>query len=59
VSYHIALAGETHTVAEALSKLYVVEMATCVLGEQSKKKLTQFSYLILPLNIMFKVCQQM
>lgn len=38
VSYHIALAGEAHIVAETLIKRCAVEMATCVLGEQSKKE---------------------
>jgi hypothetical protein len=36
VSYSIALA---RTVAEALMKVRAVEMATCVIGEQSTKKL--------------------
>lgn len=39
VSYRIALAGGAHTVAETLRKQYAVEMAPCVLGEQTKKKL--------------------
>jgi hypothetical protein len=39
VSYRIALAGEAHTVAETLLKQHAVEMTTCVLGEQTKKKL--------------------
>jgi hypothetical protein len=39
VSYCIAFAGETHTIAETLIKSCSIEMAACVLGEQSKKKL--------------------
>ena len=35
-SYRIALAGEAHTVQDTLMKPCKVEMATCVLGEQSK-----------------------
>jgi hypothetical protein len=37
--YRIALAGEAHTVAETLIKPCAVGMATCVLGEQSKKEI--------------------
>jgi hypothetical protein len=39
VSYRIALAGEAQTIAETLIKSCAIEMASCVLGEQSKKKL--------------------
>jgi len=39
VSYRIALAGEAHTVAETLLKQCAVQMAPCVHGEQTKKKL--------------------
>jgi len=35
----MALAGEASTVAEILIKIRAVEMATCVLGEQSMKRL--------------------
>jgi hypothetical protein len=35
----MALAGEAHTIAETLIKPCAIEMAICVLGEQSKKKL--------------------
>jgi hypothetical protein len=38
VSCCIALAGEAHTVAETLTKLRAVEMATCVRHEQPKKE---------------------
>jgi hypothetical protein len=38
VSCLISLAGEAHAVVETLIKPCAVEMATCVLGEQSKKK---------------------
>jgi hypothetical protein len=39
VSYRIALAGHAHTFTENLIKRYAVEMATWVLGEESKEKL--------------------
>jgi hypothetical protein len=39
VSYCIALEGEAHSSAETRNKPCAIEMATCVLGEQSKKKL--------------------
>jgi hypothetical protein len=39
VSYHIALAGKVHTVAETIIKTCAMGMATCLLGEESKKKL--------------------
>jgi hypothetical protein len=39
VSYRTALAGEVHTIAETLIKPCAIEMAPCVLGQQSKKKL--------------------
>jgi hypothetical protein len=43
VSYRVscltALAAEARTVAETLVKLCALEMATCVLGEESRKKL--------------------
>jgi hypothetical protein len=39
VSYRIALARQAHTVTENPIKRYAVEMATCVLGEESKEKL--------------------
>ena len=39
MSFRIVVAEEVHGVAEALFKLCAVEMATCVLGEPSKKKL--------------------
>jgi hypothetical protein len=35
----IALAGQAQTVTENLIKRYAAEMATCVLGEESKEKL--------------------
>jgi hypothetical protein len=38
-SSHIALRGEANTVAEILMKPCAVEMETCELGEESKKKL--------------------
>jgi hypothetical protein len=39
VSYRITLAGEAHTVSETIPKPCAVEIAICVLGEQTKKKL--------------------
>jgi hypothetical protein len=39
VSYHISVAGEANTFAETRIKHYEVEMAICVHGERSKKKL--------------------
>jgi hypothetical protein len=33
-------------------------MAACVLSEQLKWNLKQFSYLIILLNVAFKICQQ-
>lgn len=39
VGYRMALAGEANTFAEMLIKICAVEMATCVLGEVSLKKL--------------------
>jgi hypothetical protein len=47
VNFHTALAREAHTVAENLIKIYAVEMETCVFGEQSKRNLKQFSYLMI------------
>jgi hypothetical protein len=38
-SFHIALRGEAHTVAETLIKPCAVEMETCELSEKSKKEL--------------------
>jgi hypothetical protein len=37
---------EVHTAAEALIKPCAVEMETCVFGEESKKNLKQFSYIV-------------
>jgi hypothetical protein len=45
VRYRVALAGEAHTIAETLIKTRAVEMAPCVLGEQSKKNVKLASYL--------------
>ena len=46
-------------VAETLLKLCAVEMATCVLGELSKKQnLKHFIYLILLLNVAVKIFQR-
>ena len=56
VGYRNALAA--HTVTENLIKIYAVEMATCVLSEQLKRNLKQFSDLIKQLNIAFKICRQ-
>lgn len=39
VSYRIVIVGEAHTFEEILIKPRAMEVATCVLGEQSKKKL--------------------
>jgi hypothetical protein len=39
VSYRIAFGGAAHTIAETIIKPCAIEMAACVLGEQSKKKL--------------------
>jgi hypothetical protein len=39
VSYRIVIVGEAHTFEETLVKLCAMELATCVLREQSKKKL--------------------
>jgi hypothetical protein len=39
VSYRIVLVGQARTVTEKLIKRYAVEMATCVLGEESKEEL--------------------
>jgi hypothetical protein len=38
LGYQIALPGEAHRVAETKIKPCAVEMADCVLDEQSKKK---------------------
>jgi hypothetical protein len=38
MGYRIELEGVAHTVTEILIKIRAVEMTTCVLGEQSKKK---------------------
>jgi hypothetical protein len=39
VNYRIVIVGEAHTFEETLIKPCAMEVATCVLGEQSKKKL--------------------
>jgi hypothetical protein len=39
VSYRIVIVGEVHTFEETLIKPCAMEVAICVLGEQSKKKL--------------------
>jgi hypothetical protein len=39
VSYRIEFAGEDHTIAETLIKPCEIQIAACVFGEQSKKKL--------------------
>jgi len=57
-SSHTVLRGEAHTAAETLIMPCVVEKETCGLGEESKKKLKQFSYLMILLNITFKIRQQ-
>lgn len=44
MSYRIALAGQVYTVTENLIKRYAVEMATCVMGEESKEKLATVSF---------------
>jgi hypothetical protein len=58
VIYHIALAGEAHTVPETLIKLCAVEVTTCVLGEQSKKKLETVQLSSITVKLAFKICQQ-
>jgi hypothetical protein len=51
----IALAG-AHTTAETLLKLCAVEMATCELSEQSRKKLATIQ--LSNNTAAFKICQQ-
>jgi hypothetical protein len=41
-----------------LIKTCTVEMATCVLGEQLKKKFETVQLSIIPLNVTFKICQK-
>lgn len=58
MSYRIALAGEAHTVAETLLKKSAVEVAPCVLGEETRKKLETGQLSNKLLNLAFKICQQ-
>lgn len=37
--YRTELAGQARTITENLIKRYAVELATCVLGEESKEEL--------------------